>query len=352
MQKMLKLRPPFNLLGLALGWVTVCAALLMVLMRSPSIFADWIGPIGLFLCMGTIWVCLAMVRRYKLLLYASENDKQNLKSRLEHTNRTLIAVEDQNNALLKSDPGAVVIHRDGILIYLNQAALETFCASPETALLGTPLLDWVHSECRDDELDRWKQCGSSNVQVGPYETFFLKLNNLKITVEIMHRQVTLAGGLALQTNFRDVTREREDAIKLARLTRHHRTLSGAIERHSLVVKLDVTFNVAYVNDPFVMLCGYASEQLIGKACGLLRDSAQNISVWNSMWTQVSTGRAWQGELCLKRRSGAQKWVNALVSPFLNDNGAIESYTMLLTDITEFVEAKQLARDRLLGSVAP
>jgi PAS domain S-box-containing protein len=297
------------------------------------------------------WIFLSERLRCKFLLATTERERRHLLGCWDRTTSALYVLEEQSNTLLKWTSDAVVIHRGGAVIYMNQAALKMFRVPASSSRLGSQLSMLVHADYEREELNRWQHSVTETAIVSPYESRYLTCDGEQILVEVVHRQVKLAGDGALQSHFRDVTRDREDAIKYKRLIRSHRTLESAIERHSLVLKIDVDGTITYVNDPFVILCGLSSEELVGKAYRMLRAPVQSLTVWNNMHSQISTGRAWSGELCLKRRNGAHKWVNVLVSPFFDDAGLIASYTILQTDITDYVQAKQLARDRLLGTVA-
>jgi PAS domain S-box-containing protein len=56
--------------------------------------------------------------------------------------------------------------------------------------------------------------------------------------------------------------------------------------------------------------------------------------WASVWTQISSGQSWHGEVCNRAKNGDLYWVDSVIVPFKNDDNEIDKYVSIRIDITE------------------
>jgi len=108
----------------------------------------------------------------------------------------------------------------------------------------------------------------------------------------------------------------------------------AIDAHVIVGITNVKGDITYVNDKFSEISGYTKEELLGKNHRLLNSGNQSSDYWKEMYAVVSTGGIWQDEVCNMAKDGSVYWVDTTILPFLNDDGKVQSYISLRTDITD------------------
>jgi PAS domain-containing protein len=68
-----------------------------------------------------------------------------------------------------------------------------------------------------------------------------------------------------------------------------------------------------------------------------------------MWADIASGKPWRNQVCNRAKDGTQYWVDTFIAPFMNDEGKIEKYISIRTDITAAKRQEnklQLARDQL------
>jgi len=131
---------------------------------------------------------------------------------------------------------------------------------------------------------------------------------------------------ALQESLRDVTFQKQ-----------------AMDEHAIVSIADVDGNIAYANDKFCQVSGYARDDLLGKNHRILKSGAHPDSLYKEMWETIASGRVWHGEVCNRTMNGRLYWVKTTIVPFLDDHGLPYQYISIRTDITGVKEIESLLR---------
>ena len=128
---------------------------------------------------------------------------------LKHTEQALRESEQSYRSLIERSPDAILVHRDGQIVFGNRSAARLFVASSTNALAGIRLLDLIHPDYRDDVRERIARI-ELNQQEYPYlEEKILCLDGTTIDVEVGSTPVFYAGRWAVQTILRDITERKE-----------------------------------------------------------------------------------------------------------------------------------------------
>jgi PAS domain S-box-containing protein len=129
-------------------------------------------------------------------------------------------------------------------------------------------------------------------------------------------------------NFRDVTEQRRNQDALQQL-------SLAVEQSpTSVVITDPAGNITYVNQKFTECTGYGLQEVLGKNPRLLNARQCPAELYRNMWSTITQGKIWRGELCNKRKNGEIFWEAASITPITNPKGDITHYLAVKEDITE------------------
>jgi len=115
---------------------------------------------------------------------------------------------------------------------------------------------------------------------------------------------------------------------------------NALDHHAIVSIANINGEIIYVNNKFCELSGYTEEELLGKDHRIVKSGEHAKEVFIELWTTISNGQIWQGELKNKAKDGSFYWVYVTIVPQLNDQGKPEQYIAMRTDITQL---KQLER---------
>lgn len=87
----------------------------------------------------------------------------------------------------------------------------------------------------------------------------------------------------------------------------------------LISATDSNGNLTYCNDEFTAVSGFSRSELIGSPHNIVRHPDMPEAVFAHMWSYLKSGKSWMGIVKNRCKSGDYYWVNAYVTPIL-ENG--------------------------------
>ena len=123
-------------------------------------------------------------------------------------------------------------------------------------------------------------------------------------------------------------------------TSRYDQLRHAINQHAIVSATDEHGTIVEVNDKFCAICGFSREQLIGQNHRIVKSGVHPDSLFQEMWSTITSGRVWQGTVCNRKKDGGFYWVEATIVPILDEQGLPWRYISIRTDITAFKQAHE------------
>ncbi|MGK2952888.1 MAG: diguanylate cyclase [Thiobacillus sp.] len=118
----------------------------------------------------------------------------------------------------------------------------------------------------------------------------------------------------------------------------------ALDEHNIVSISDVQGNITAVNDKFCEVSQYSRDELLGQNHRLLKSGLHPDAFYEALWTTISAGKVWRGEVCNRRKDGTLYWVASTILPFLGEDGLPCRYVSVRTKISAIKEA-QLVLER-------
>lgn len=104
---------------------------------------------------------------------------------------------------------------------------------------------------------------------------------------------------------------------------------------ALISKTDLNGVIIFVNDAFCRRAGYSEAELLGKTHIILNSHVHHDDFFKEMWTTISKGENWNGEICNRSKSGQLFWLNTSIFPILDkETGKVSGYIGIRFDITE------------------
>ncbi len=115
--------------------------------------------------------------------------------------------EQRYRELVQSSPDAVIVHRDGMFLFANPAALRLYAADSIEQLQCKTVLDMVHPDDRAAIALRMKQ-GQDGERLPLREARLLRVDGQAVPVEAVGGPVYYKGTRAVQIIIRDITGRR------------------------------------------------------------------------------------------------------------------------------------------------
>ena len=113
--------------------------------------------------------------------------------------------EDRYRRLVDHAPDAIVVHRDGQLVFVNRAAVKLWGAQSRSDLIGRRILDLVHPENRERAAMRIHQIVTEKVATPLAKARLLRLDGSVVHAEVTGTPCTFEGAECVQAIFRDTT---------------------------------------------------------------------------------------------------------------------------------------------------
>ncbi len=135
---------------------------------------------------------------------------------------------------------------------------------------------------------------------------------------------------------RDITDRKQAEAELRRL-------STAIEQSpESVIITDPDGIICYVNPAFEAATGYRAKEVIGHVSSFLAGEQETQEFYKTLGDTLRQGNVWSGRLRSKRKSGAVRTDESVISPVTDPGGGITHYVAIQRDITD-----ELAREAQL-----
>ena len=115
-----------------------------------------------------------------------------------------------------------------------------------------------------------------------------------------------------------------------------------VDKYVITSSTDRAGIITYTSDAFCEISGYSRDELIGNNHRILRHNDMPESIYTELWSSISQGKTWQGEIKNRKKNGDFYWVKANISPVLDEQGRITGYTAIRQDISDKKLAEELS----------
>ena len=131
--------------------------------------------------------------------------------------------------------------------------------------------------------------------------------------------------------------EHQDKIKHAYIV-YNNTNDG-------ILITDVNKKIIDVNKAFTLNTGYSISDVYGKNPRLLKSNVHNDAFYQNMWNELDTNNHWRGEVVNKTKNGDVYVELLTINVVMNDNGEINNYIGVFTNITQQKEQEVLLKEQ-------
>ncbi|MEH6448216.1 MAG: sensor domain-containing diguanylate cyclase [Oleispira sp.] len=120
-------------------------------------------------------------------------------------------------------------------------------------------------------------------------------------------------------------------------------LSLAVEHSPTGVMItDINGIIEYVNPSLLDNSEYSVEEMIGKSPNILHSGETPKPVFVEMWSTISRGKMWTGEIINRKKNGDLYWEKTSIFPILSEQEEVQNFVCLKENITQ----RKLAQEAL------
>jgi PAS domain S-box-containing protein len=244
--------------------------------------------------------------------------------------------ERRYRSLLQNLSDAItVLDMDGTILYETVAA-ERMTGFSTRQRLGRLVFDYIHPDDAEVVYRTSKLVLSSPEREEKVEFRHAHVNGSWRTLEAVAKNylhLPSINGIVVTT--RDVTERRSISAQITRLAQ---VVSSV---NDLIVMMDLSGRIEYVNSAVLERLGYSQDELIGLQGRVLLSPANPANLREEVYATVATG-TWKGDVLLISVHGEELWVH-MTATQLAINGEPAGIVAISYDISE----RKLAEQRLL-----
>lgn len=318
--------------------------------EKGNVFIDYIGAWSLLVAGFIISILLF------LLIRSLVNTKYNAMKIAETLTVELKESENRLSTIIEVSPIPIILTKlnDGTIIMVNDSLVK-FAKMPLAEIIGQKTIElYPNKEERDALL-------KAVMKDGYVDNFVLELKNAfgeLFWCSMSTKLISLDDEDVLVTGFQDITerkkaeeelmkhrkhleemvaeRTRELTISEQKLLQSLKEISDyklALDESSLVAITDSKGIIKYVNDKFCKTSKFSREELIGNTHRIINSRFHSKEFFKNLWTTISEGKVWRGEIRNKAKDGSYYWVDSTLIPFLDQDGKPYQYVAVRFDIT-------------------
>jgi PAS domain S-box-containing protein len=109
---------------------------------------------------------------------------------------------------------------------------------------------------------------------------------------------------------------------------------------------DLDGRLEYVNPAFEEITGYSEAEVLGETPQILNSGEMPEEFYEKLWETITSGEIWEAEVVDRAKDGSLYTAYQTIAPITDDDGEVNAYVAVQTDITERKELQdRLKRHR-------
>lgn len=114
-------------------------------------------------------------------------------------------------------------------------------------------------------------------------------------------------------------------------------LLHTLDSATIIAETDLHGRLSFVNQQFCEISGFREAELLGHTHKLVYSGVHSKEFYLHLWSRIKSGKAWSGEICNRRKTGEQYWLQSIILPIFRKNSEdtyFYKYALVGLDITE------------------
>ncbi|MEI6891728.1 MAG: response regulator [Pontiella sp.] len=137
-----------------------------------------------------------------------------------------------------------------------------------------------------------------------------------------------------------------DLTKRMEMEQEMRQLAVAVEQSTeSIIITDVNGIIQYVNAAYESMSGYGYDDVVGEKMDLMKSNKHDKEFFETLWSTISEGNTWAGELTNKNKDGSLYIEEAVIYPIRGEGKTMINYVTISRDITHELEIEKHLRQQ-------
>lgn len=115
----------------------------------------------------------------------------------------------------------------------------------------------------------------------------------------------------------------------------------ALDQIAIIVIFDENFIIKFVNKNFCEITKYTEAEVMGQTNSIIRSDEHSNEFFEELWSTVSSGKPWFGEIKNKTKDGTYFWTDTAIVPLNKGVDYVDEYIIIKLDITKKKELEEL-----------
>ncbi|MFC4246379.1 bacterio-opsin activator domain-containing protein [Natribaculum luteum] len=125
-----------------------------------------------------------------------------------------------------------------------------------------------------------------------------------------------------------------------------RSFRKAVEHAGHAIFLtDTEGTIEYANPAVEDVTGYEPDEVVGTNPRLWKSGEHEEAFYEDLWTTITAGEVWDGEIINRRKNGDLCWVDMTIAPITDADGDVEQFVAVDTDVTDRKERELRIREQ-------
>lgn len=225
--------------------------------------------------------------------------------------------KDRYKSLLNESPEPIYVHSNGIIRYINQAAVKMFGFHNPTELLDRHVLDFVHADSIEIVSDRIRR--TTLVKNFPKETSeqkMIRADRSTFIAEATFLGIDYEDEPAVQVVFRDISERKLFEEALIRSEEKYRLIADNMK--DLVAIIDENGVFKYASPSYFTVLGFPSESFVGNSAFDNVHAEDLPTAIKIFYHLLKTSESGELEFRFKHKTKGWIWVESKGSFFIDE----------------------------------
>ncbi len=233
--------------------------------------------------------------------------------------------------------GIVIMDMRGMILFSNNAALKLAEIPVSDESNKRNIKDFIHPdyiELVEKEISLMKTRNEGSLSEYKINT----ISGKEKWVESLAKKYNFSGTPSILVTIRDISDRKRSQEEISLLNYAlHSAANG-------ILITDREGSIIWANNAFTKLTGYSLKEAVGRSTRILKSGLTDKNIYIDLWSTISTGRVWRGELINRRKDGTVYNEEMTVTPVKIPSSDKQYYIAVKQNITERKLVEEELRD--------